>query len=60
MTKYYKCGREFSENDIKKIQTIVNENKGLSRCKISHIVCEAFIGIQTMVNQKDMSVENYY
>ncbi len=42
MTKYYKCGREFSENDINKIQTIVTENHGLSRCKISNIVCEAF------------------
>lgn len=42
MIKYYKCGREFSENDIKKIQTIVRENNRLGRCKISNIVCEEF------------------
>lgn len=42
MTKYYKCGREFSEHDISKIQTIVVENRCLSRSIISNLVCEAF------------------
>jgi hypothetical protein len=42
MTKYYKCGREFSETDIKRIQKIVKENQGVSRCQLSRLVCEAF------------------
>ena len=42
MTKYYKCGREFLENDIKKIQQIVKENNRVSRCQLSRLVCEAF------------------
>lgn len=42
MTKYYKCGREFSETDIKRIQRIVKENQGVSRCQLSRLVCEAF------------------
>jgi hypothetical protein len=42
MTKYYKCGREFLEADIKRIQRIVKENHGVSRCQLSRLVCEAF------------------
>jgi hypothetical protein len=42
MTKYYKCGREFSATDIKRIQKIVTEHQGVSRCQLSRLVCEAF------------------
>lgn len=41
LTKYSKCGRIFSDEEINLIQNIVKENYHTSRCKISRQVCKA-------------------
>lgn len=40
MTKYSKCGRTFSEEDINLIINIVRENYYTCRCEISRLVCK--------------------
>jgi len=49
------CGREFSQNDIEKIRTIIKESPEKHRTHISRIVCETFNWYKPDGKLKEMS-----